>query len=247
MVRCGGLVRVTEPRPASDWPEHPYPGNWPDHSYVVDDEAMVHRIEVDAEAASGWAVRSSGEAVCLDEWLRKAGRPGLAGRTPVLSFGSNRCPSKVVRQGGPFVNLECRTTGLAAVWSHGARRDGQIVATLVTAHEHEDVFFLSMCSDSEVELLDVVEGKGLRYDLVALDPNQIVLEDGSSPEAVAAYVGVHPDRWPVAGEEGHPVLLSTMTQEEVGLWREQDPAHWYPEPHHPFGALTDVPEDDDVS
>src|SRR5437868_4968713 len=112
-------------------------------------------------------------------WLRRAGRPALAGRTPVLSFGSNRCPSKVVRQGGPFVNLECRTTGLAAVWSHGTRADGQTVATLVTAPDHEAVFFLSMCTDEEVELLDVVEGRGLRYDLVPLDPTQVVLEDGS--------------------------------------------------------------------
>ena len=189
---------------------------------------MVHRIEVDRETPSGWAVSSSGASACLDEWLREAGKPGLAGRTPVLSFGSNRCPSKVVRQGGPFVNLECQTTGLAAVWSHGARGDGQTVATLVTAPDHEAVFFLSMCTDAEVELLDGVEGRGLRYDLVPLDPEQVVLEDGSSPEAVAAYVGVHPDRWPVAGEEGHPVLLTTMTQDEVGLWRETGPGTLVP-------------------
>lgn len=231
---------MTEPRPASDWPEHPYPGDWPDYSYVVDDDAMVHRIEVDPEAPSGWAVRSGDESVCLDDWLGRAARPGLAGRTPVLSFGSNRCPSKVVRQGGPFVNLECETTGLAAVWSHGTRKDGQTVATLVTAHEHEAVFFLSMCSDAEIVMLDAVEGGGHRYELVPLDPTQLVLEDGSSPEATAAYVGVHPSRWPVAGQDGHPVLLTTMNQDEVGLWREQDPAHWYPEPHHPFGALTDL-------
>ncbi|MGA9102521.1 hypothetical protein [Aeromicrobium sp.] len=237
---------MTESRPASDWPEQPYPGDWPDHSYVVDDDAMVHRIEVDADAPSGWAVRSGEESTCLDEWLRRAGRPGLAGRTPILSFGSNRCPSKVVRQGGPFVNLECQTTGLAAVWSHGTRKDGQTVATLVSADDHESVFFLSMCTDAEVELLDVVEGRGQRYDLVPIDPSQVELEDGSSPEAVAAYVGVDPQRWPLAGEDGHPVLLTTMTQEEVGLWRKQDPAHWYPEPHHPFGALTDLADEDEA-
>jgi len=239
---------VTAPRPASDWPEDPYPGDWPDHSYVVDDAGLVHLITVDPEAPSGWSVQSSDGAECLDEWLRRLDRPGLATRTPILSFGSNRCPSKVLRQGGPYVNLVCETTGLAAVWSHGARGDGQIVATLVEAPEHEDVFFLSMCTDAEVEMLDVVEGRGHRYDLVALNPEQVVLEDGSSPEAVAAYVGVSPDRWPVADQEGHPVLLTTMTQEEVGMWREQDPAHWYPEAHHPFGALTDPLErDGDVS
>ncbi|MGH3457516.1 hypothetical protein [Aeromicrobium sp.] len=235
---------MSEPRPASDWPEDPYPGDWPDHSYVVDADATVHRIEVDAETPSGWAVRTGSEAVCLDDWLRDSGQPGLAERTPVLSFGSNRCPSKVVRQGGPLVNLECETTGLAAVWSHGTRKDGQIVATLVRAHEHEAVFFLSMCTDADIELLDVVEGQGRRYERVELDAAQLLLEDGTSPEHAWAYVGIHPLRWPMAGEDGHPVLLTTMSQEEVGMWREQDPAHWYPEPDHPFGALAELADDD---
>jgi hypothetical protein len=235
---------VTEPRPASDWPEDPYPGDWPDYSYVVDDDAMVHCIEPAAEAPSGWAVRSGDEAVDLDDWLRAAGTPVMAERTPVLSFGSNRCPSKVVAQGGPFVNLECRTKGLAAVWSHGARRDGQTVATLVSASEHEAVFFLSMCSTTDIELLDAVEGLGHRYERVQLDPTQLVLEDGTSPAEASAYVGVHPIRWPVAGEDGYPVLLTTMSQEEVAMYRGKDPAHWYPDPDHPYEALADLVEDD---
>jgi hypothetical protein len=36
-----------------------------------------------------------------------------------------------------------------------------------------------------------------------------------------------------------------MSQDEVGLWRKQDPAHWYPEAHHPFGALTDLADEDE--
>ncbi len=166
--------------------------------------------------------------MCLDDWLASEGQPVLAERMPVLSFGSNRCPAKVVRQGGPFVNLECETTGLAAVWSHGIRGDGQTVATLISAHEHESVFFLSMCTEADIELLDVVEGEGHRYVRVPLDPAQLVLDDGSSPEAATAYVGAHPTRWPVAGADGHPVLLTTMTQREVAMWREQDPVHWVP-------------------
>jgi hypothetical protein len=228
---------MSEPRPASDWPEHPYPGDWPDHSYVVDADAMVHRVEVDAQAPSGWVVRSGSEAVCLDDWLAARDQPPLATRTAVLSFGSNRCPSKVVRQGGPFVNLECRTTGLAAVWSHGARHDGQTVATLVAAQDHEAVLFLSMCSDDDVVLLDAVEGRGHRYELVDIDATLLVLEDGTSPSRASAYVGVADTRWPVVGEDGAPVLLTTMSQEEIGLWRERDPAHWYPHPEQPYSPL----------
>jgi hypothetical protein len=235
---------MATPRPATDWPEDPYPGDWPDHSYVVDAAAMVHRIEANDSMLSGWAVRPDGDAVDLDEWLDEVGQPGLADRTPVLSFGSNRCPSKVVRQGGPFVNLECETKGLAAVWSHGTRTDGQIVATLVSAHEHEAVFFLSMCTAEDIEMLDSVEGQGQRYARVELDPTQLLLENGTSPTEASAYVGIHPHRWPVAGEDGYPVLLTTMSQEEVGMYRGKDPAHWYPEPDHPFSALADLVEDE---
>lgn len=227
-----------EPRPAGDWPEDPYPGAWPDHSYVVDANALVHRIEPDDETPSGWAVRSGHTTVCLDEWLNLADRSGLCDRTPVLSFGSNRCPAKVVRQGGPFVNLACATIGLAAVWSHGTRGDGQVVATLVGADQHKAEYFVSMCTQDDLALLDEIEGRGSRYDFVPIEPTLVELEDGTSPESVSAYVGMHPERLPVGGEDGHPIPLTMMTQEQIATWREQDPAHWDHDPatgFHPLG------------
>lgn len=227
------------PQPATEWPEDPYPGAWPEHSYAVDD-GLVHRIEPDPAVPSGWVVRSAPQPVCLDDWLGERGQAPLGERTAVLSFGSNRCPAKVVRQGGPFVNLACRTTGLAAVWSHGTRGDGQVVATLVGAQDHEAEFFVSMCTESDILLLDEVEGRGIGYDLVPIDAAEVVLEDGTSPGRVSAYVGLRPHRWPVAGDDGHPIPLTSMTQEEVAHWRAGDPAHWEPAPEgHPYGPLVD--------
>lgn len=229
-------------RPVSDWPEDPYPGTWPDHSYLVREE-VVHRVEASANVPSGWVVRDESGAQCLDEWLAERGAPPLAERTAVLSFGSNRCPAKVVRQGGPAVNLACRASGLAAVWSHGTRAsDGQVVATLVAADdEHVTDFFVSMCTEDDLALLDVVEGRGRGYDLVPLDPGQVVLEDGSEPEPVHAYVGLRPHRWPVAGEDGHPIRLDAMSQAEVAAWRDAGPAHWEPDPSGPFRSIGDLP------
>lgn len=226
------------PRPAADWPEDPYPGSWPDHSYAVEEDGLVHRVEPDAAAPSGWVVRSAPQAECLDDWLAAHEQVPLRERTAVLSFGSNRCPAKVVRQGGPFVNLACRTTGLAAVWSHGTRGDGQVVATLVGARDQEAEFFVSMCTAADVELLDEVEGRGTGYDLVPIETADIVLENGTSPERVSAYVGLRPHRWPVAGDDGHPIALTAMSQEEVARWRAGDPAHWEPAPgESPYGPL----------
>ncbi|PJJ58001.1 hypothetical protein CLV56_2244 [Mumia flava] len=230
---------MSTPRPASDWPEDPYPGRWPDHSYVVGEDGVVHAVEVDAATPSGWAVRSGPVPVCLDAWLRERGLQGLAGRTAVLSFGSNRCPSKLLRQGGPWVNLACETSGLAAVWSHGTRAyDEQVVATLVGAQDHAAPFFVSLCTDEELALLDVVEGRGTGYDLVPIDPAQVVLADGSSPDAVSAYVGLRPHRWPVAGADGHPVLLDAMDQDEITRWREGERLHWEPVAGSPYLPLT---------
>ena len=62
----------------------------------------------------------------LDAWLRGRGAPPLAGRLPVLAYGSNRCPSKITwlrRALGlgadPVVVLRARTAGVAAVWAAG--------------------------------------------------------------------------------------------------------------------------------
>ena len=60
---------MTGQRPSADWPEDPYPGTWPDHSYVVDHDALVHVVEPDASAPSGWVVRSGSTPTCLDDWL----------------------------------------------------------------------------------------------------------------------------------------------------------------------------------
>lgn len=228
---------VTEPRPADSWPEHPYPGNWPAHSYVVDTEAMVHRVRVNRSGPSGWAVSSAEGVVDLDEWLVAAGRPPLRERRPVLSFGSNRCPAKVARQGGPMLNLACTTSGLAAVWTHGTRGDGQVVATLVGAPGARSDDVVSLCTDEEMALLDQVEGRGTGYDLVELDPDQVRLEDGSNPARVAAYVGLGRHRWPVAGDDGHPVALTAMSQEEIAAWRATGPGHWEHDPAHPYRPL----------
>ncbi|WP_375001759.1 hypothetical protein [Aeromicrobium sp. CTD01-1L150] len=228
---------MSERRPVTDWPEEPYPGSWPDHSYVVDADGWVHRVEPDAAAPSDWVVRTGPRTECLDDWLASRGRPRLEERTAVLSFGSNRCPAKVLRQGGPMVNLLCSTSGLAAVWSHGTRGDGQVVATLVAAADHEAEFFVSMCTPQDIALLDEVEGRGTGYDLVPLDAGQVVLEDGTAPQDVSAYVGLRPHRWPVAGRDGHPISLTAMSQADVATWRAGNPGHWEPAEHHPFGPL----------
>lgn len=228
---------MTHARPSTDWPEDPYPGTWPDHSYVVDADHLVHPVEVDAAASSGWVVRTGATATCLDAWLRDQGLPPLADRTAVLSFGSNRCPAKVARQGGPDVNLLADTTGLSAVWSHGVRGDGQVVATLVGAPAAQEQFFLSWCSDADVALLDVVEGRGTGYDLVELPAGSVVLEDGTRPDPVRAYVGLRPHRWPVAGEDGHPIGLDALDQHAVARWRETGTGPWEPHENGPFTPL----------
>lgn len=229
---------MSDPRPSADWPEDPYPGTWPDHSYVVDDDALVHVVEPDASAPSGWVVRSGPAPTCLDDWLAERGAVPLAERSPVLSFGSNRCPAKVVRQGGPMLNLRCTAAGLSAVWSHGTRGDGQVVATLVAADGHEEEeFFVSMCTADDIALLDVVEGRGTGYDLVPLEQGQVLLEDGTEPTRLQAYVGLAPHRWPVAGEDGHPIALTAMTQADVARWRAEA-APWEPDAAPgPFGPL----------
>ena len=70
---------------------------------------------------------------CLDAWLDDQGVAGLDARIPLLSYGSNACPEKFVRNGVslPGVNLRVTVHDLAAVYCQGTRSaDGAVPATL---------------------------------------------------------------------------------------------------------------------
>ena len=117
--------------PDTDFPADPYPGAVPPFSFVhLDEQSYPLAFDV------CWRI----DGAELDLWLAGHGAPPLAGRIPLLSYGSNRNPSKItwLRRSlgltGPVVVLKARTEGLAAVWASGFRaRDGQRTSVLGAA------------------------------------------------------------------------------------------------------------------
>jgi hypothetical protein len=192
------------PIPDSAYPADPYPGATPDCSFVHL-AALSHPIVPTPGAPSRWHLAdgptpatgpSPATAADLDDWLAARDAAPLAGRFPVLGYGSNRCPSKItwlrdhLGLTGPVVVLRVRTEGIAAVWAAGLRaRDGQRPATLAAAPGVTERHALWLATAEQLAVLDVCEGRGERYRLVRLRSGRVRTEDGMTVDRPWCYLG----------------------------------------------------------
>ncbi|MPY77178.1 MAG: gamma-glutamylcyclotransferase [Actinophytocola sp.] len=183
-----------------EYPADPYPGRRPATSFVHVDGV-------------GYPLTPVWTAAELDAWLAERDAPPLAGRTPVLAYGSNACPSKLtwLRDNlgltGPVVALRARCVGYATVWAAGLRaRDGQRPWTLVPMPDVVERHFVLLTTEDQLRALDVCEGADPgtddpRYRRERL-PDDVVTVDGPARTApVQAYFGCHPDRLPALVDE----------------------------------------------
>jgi gamma-glutamylcyclotransferase (GGCT)/AIG2-like uncharacterized protein YtfP len=162
----------------------------------------------------------------IDAWLAARGGPPLAGRVPVLAFGSNRCPSKItwlrreLGLDGPVVVLRVSVSGVAAVWAAGWRaRDGARPATLAPVDgagpESSEVHGVWFATPEQVAVLDVCEGRGRRYALAWVHAARVVsLDDGARLDPVLAYWPADPIRAPLL-VDGTPVRCRDVPQDEA--------------------------------
>lgn len=229
------------PFPDSDFPADPYPGARPGHSYVHHDGLGWPLL---AGPGTPWCWTVAGTDV--DAWLADRNAEPLAGRVPVLAYGSNANPAKLtwLREtyafAGPAVVLRVRCTGLAAVWAaHLRARDGQRPATLVAEPGRAEWHAVLLATPEQVRALDRCEGRGVRYRLVRLATGTVTAEDGTELSGVLAYTAASELRAPLL-VGGKPVRCADLTQEvAVSLTGEpgQDGLVAHP--------VSDVPSPDD--
>jgi gamma-glutamylcyclotransferase (GGCT)/AIG2-like uncharacterized protein YtfP len=173
--RHPGLV----PLPDADFPADPYPGAVPPVSFVHVDEAS-HPL--DPHPRHGWTV----DDTPLDDWLAERGGVPCAQRVPLLTYGSNRCPSKITwlrsalgMGADPVVALRVRTRDLAAVWASGLRRrDGQRVAVLAAAPGVVEEHMVWLATPEQIAVLDRCEGRDERFRLARLRTGEVRTADG---------------------------------------------------------------------
>ncbi|MGM1064247.1 gamma-glutamylcyclotransferase [Saccharothrix sp. Mg75] len=206
---------MTQPFTDDSHPAEPYPGARPGHCFVHLDGAGWP-VTPDRGADSGWRVAPDGRD--LDEWLAGHGEPPLAGRMPVLAYGSNANPAKVtwLREElgltGPAVVLRARCEGLAAVWAAGLRKvDGQRPATLAAVPGVEEEHAVWFATAEQLRVLDRCEGRGLRYRLVRVRTGRVTLFDGGVVDSVLAYTGAGSRRMPLL-VNGRPVRCADVDQ-----------------------------------
>ncbi|MEV0900986.1 gamma-glutamylcyclotransferase family protein [Actinoplanes sp. NPDC049802] len=202
-VAAAGTGRVFPGQSATDYAVDPYPGTRPVGSWVIDQDERCWPVVPDEAMPSGWAVVAAPNSrVCLDTWLTGQGAAPLAGRVPVLSYGSNACPGKVLANMTPLpaVNLACEMEGLASV-----RCTGGAPVTLASVPKHTETAVVTMATPADLRVLDVVEGRrGGWYTLQTLHTGRVVLENGARVPRPAAYVGARPERHPLL-VDGRPV------------------------------------------
>ena len=227
-----GIASATDFGP-TDPAKPEYPGKRPGHSFVQDDRDEVLTLTPTAEGS--WSVWDGFRTIALDAWLAAQGASLMQDRIPVLSYGSNACPFKLLDLHGrrptplpgPVPMTRCTVTGLAAAWCKGTRStDGLVPATLIQAAGTEE-HFLWWVSADQWDALDECEGRGSRYySLVELDVSTaedahgagrpgLRSEGGRDPGPVFAYVGMHERRLPMAGADGGPLLVRNLHQDKA--------------------------------
>jgi gamma-glutamylcyclotransferase (GGCT)/AIG2-like uncharacterized protein YtfP len=200
----------------ADFPADPYPGAVPDGSFVHQDR-VGHRLHPDPTRLAGWRI---GERD-LDDWLAERGEPSMAGRIPVLAYGSNRCPAKItwLREQlgltGPVVVLAATVEDVAAVWTAGLRvRDGQRPAVLAAAPGARERHCVWLATLEQVAVLDRCEGRCERYRLARLRSGRVRTADGAVIDRPWCYLAQGDHRKPLL-VHGAPVRCRHLGQREA--------------------------------
>lgn len=205
----GPIYRGRVRWPDSAFPADPYPGAVPGGSFV--------HVAGESHALEPHPWRVAGRA--LDAWLDDHGAPPAAGRVPVLSYGSNRCPSKITwlrRALGmgedPVVVLGAEVRGVAAVWAAGLRaRDGQRPAVLAAWPGAVERHAVWLATPAQVAVLDRCEGRDERFRLARLRGAEVRTDDGARIDAPWCYVGHGAVRRPLL-VDGAPVRCTDLPQ-----------------------------------
>jgi gamma-glutamylcyclotransferase (GGCT)/AIG2-like uncharacterized protein YtfP len=196
-------------RPDADFPADPYPGTVPPWSYVHAD-GCAHELVADPWRVGG---------LDLDTWLAEHDAPPAADRVPVLTYGSNRCPSKITwlrtelgLGADPVVVLRARARDVAAVWAAGLRhRDGQRPAVLAAAPGAVEEHAVWLATTEQIAVLDRCEGRDDRFRLARLRTGEVRAEDGTRVDAPWCYLGHSAIRRPLL-VDGAPVRCADVPQ-----------------------------------
>ncbi|SFP45388.1 hypothetical protein SAMN05421810_102631 [Amycolatopsis arida] len=207
------LSSLPPPFAETDFPADPYPGARPGCSFVQHDGRCFPL----RPAPGGWRAGD----VDLDDWLVHCGANGIAGRSPVLAYGSNACPDKIgwlranLGLAGPVVVLRAECRDLAAVWAYGQRvRDDQRPVTLAALPGVVEWHAVWLATPEQVAVLDRCEGRGSRYHLARVHGGRVCLENGAVVGAPLAYVAATERRMPLL-VAGRPVRAAEVAQHEV--------------------------------
>ena len=181
---------------------HPltYPGRLPASSGLLDNDRFRTLSEHDGE----WRLD---DATTLDDALRKAARPALAARHPVVAVGSNGSPAQLHRKFEGRADLLVPMTyatvhGLLPGVSAHVSRPGYVPAAPVLAPGAVARLPVLWLDEAQLSVLDATEPNYRRRPL----PDTARVDDGWRPDLYAGRHGCLVDR------RGEPFTLTGQAE-----------------------------------
>lgn len=137
----------------------------------------------------------------------------------VIASGSNASPDRLEAKfeghaellTSPIYVLRAKLHGFESVYSAHFTSYGSIPATLAPAAGSITDVFVTWLDDAQLERMHETENVGVNYDYAHLPDIKLVMETGTVENAASAYLS----KRGILRQNGHPISLRTMCQEQV--------------------------------
>jgi len=196
-----------------------YPGDCPDHAYVIVDQDVHPLVFAKAGDLSSVAVRIDGRQLPLDSLLSERSLPKVAERYPSLAYGANRNPGTLAIKMRNY-GYQSGETGLVLPVLKGTTRGADVVACGLSGQGY-----------LYADLLPAGEGRqetDIEAWLPLLDRDQVrVMHDGENVRSGLYEVAQFPFRlgegfnreFPVFGYAGHKCAFLSPVLGEALAYR----------------------------
>jgi len=187
-----------------------YPFDPPGHGFVFAAGRGLKVVRDGEDPIVDALVELDGEVVAAEEALHRLGVPrgGTEHRTPVVGYGSNASPRRLLEKYGEVVDtvipvLRCRLHDHDVVYATHIATYGSVPAGLARSEGTVAHVSVSLLTDWQLEVMHASEGENYHFARLS---GRVSVDGMGEVDGAAAYVTAHG----IYGYAGEPVALSRV-------------------------------------